>query len=96
MTGRANRIIEQLRRTQPGVRGLDTSIVARTLRAHGLLPSETGWVLHHVFGISMPEAVHVAIVAAEAQGPARVVGPGTLLPSESVCDEAGPIHFGRR
>jgi hypothetical protein len=93
MTGRANEIVAALRRANEQ-RPLDPSLVARTLRRRGLLPSETGWVLHRVFGVSMPEAVHRATLAA-AEGSVRAVRAGKVLPSESLHDEPGPVHFGR-
>lgn len=60
MTRRTDRIIELLGAEVSRGRPLAPAVVAATLRTHGLRPSETGWVLHHVFGIEMPEAVHMA------------------------------------
>jgi 16S rRNA C967 or C1407 C5-methylase (RsmB/RsmF family) len=41
--------------------------VLQSLADSGQRPTEIGWVLHHVFGISMPEAVHKATVYLEGQ-----------------------------
>lgn len=62
MTRRTDRIIELLGSEVARGRRPPPAAVAATLRAHGLLPSEAGWVLHHVFDIEMPEAVHMATV----------------------------------
>lgn len=67
MTRRANHIVEALKREGRGA-GLSPDAMLRVLRAHGLRPSEAGWVLHHVLGISMPEAVHRAEVAVFPSG----------------------------
>ena len=42
--------------------------VMESLADSGKRPSEIGWVLHHVFGIAMPDAVHQATVYLERGG----------------------------
>ena len=60
MTPRADPFIDVfLRLREEGVE-LDLRERARELRLAGLDPSEAGWVLHHVFGLGMAEAVHIA------------------------------------
>ena len=39
--------------------------VAVSLRKVGLRPTETGWVLRHVFGMDMADAVHRATVCVD-------------------------------
>jgi hypothetical protein len=75
MTRRTDRIIELLAAEVAQGRSLPPEVVAATLRSHGLRPSEAGWVLHHVFGTSMPEAVHIATMAVEADDVRSGVAP---------------------
>lgn len=62
MTDRANLYIDRLlKRRDEGVR-MDCESKAVELRQEGLDPVEAGWVLHHVFGRPMGEAVHLATI----------------------------------
>lgn len=92
MTRRADHIIDMLTNELARGRALLPAIVAATLGSHGLRPSETGWVLHHVFGISMPEAVHMATISSAAEDAHITVSPGAFLPTR---DEEGPRHYAR-
>ncbi len=58
MTERSEREICRLQ--EEGTEGASASVVAVDLTAKGFRVLEVGWVLRHVFGISMPEAVHLA------------------------------------
>lgn len=90
MTRRADQIIDMLAMEIAQGRSLVPAIVAATLCAHGLMPSEAGWVLHHVFKISMSEAVHIATVAGLADDNRNAVARGDFLP---VSDREGPRHY---
>ena len=66
MTPRANRIIDILNaENAKGGTPLDVELTASGLLASGLGSTEVGWVLHQAFGLSMPEAVHIATTAPE-------------------------------
>ena len=88
MTRRADRIIDLLIAAIDQGRSLTPAGVVSGLRANGFRPTEVGWVLRHVFGISMPEAVHIATVASEDSR--SEIAQGTFLPLR---DNEGPRHY---
>lgn len=59
MTEKANALIETLKK-RAEIQPLSRVAVEEAIRENLLRPSEGGWVLHHLFGLSMPEAVHRA------------------------------------
>jgi len=65
MTRRSEDLIDHLLRAreQEPEAFLDRTAVARDLRLRNLGPTEAGWVLRHLFGIPMAEAVHLATVS---------------------------------
>lgn len=83
MTRRTDRIIELLGAEVARGRHLAPAAVAGTLRSHGMRPSEAGWVLHHVFGIEMPEAVHIATVMQAAEAARGTVAKDEWPPSHA-------------
>jgi hypothetical protein len=61
MTPRADRLIDILNaeNAKDGT-PFDVELSAACLRQGGFNATEVGWVLHHTFNLSMPEAVHIA------------------------------------
>jgi hypothetical protein len=58
--GRADAMIEEMVRRRESGEAIDPSATAWVALQRGLAPSEAGWVVRHVFGWSMPDAVHLA------------------------------------
>jgi len=58
MTPRTDHLIDLYKK-----RGTPYEEVLREMVDGGYRPTEIGWVLWHVFGLSMPDAVHRATVA---------------------------------
>ena len=90
MTRRADHIIDMLKVEIARGRALAPISVGAALRTAGLRQSEAGWVLHHVFGIPMPEAVHLASGPVTPAHALTVVTRGAFLP---VRDQPGPHHY---
>lgn len=67
MTQRANDCIDALK-SRHADSPLFRDTLIETLLAQGFSPTEIGWVVHHVLGTSMPEAVHLASVRASQNG----------------------------
>lgn len=62
MTERAKQHLQRLRGRPEVQRARGCEETSVDLRQRGLDPVEVGWIVHHLFGRSMGEAVHLATV----------------------------------
>ncbi len=61
MSNRSEFLIDQLLlEREAGDLESDPAAVARGLRLLNLSTTEAGWILRHLFGLAMPDAVHLA------------------------------------
>ena len=92
MTDRANQIIDILLENPEKIEGLMPIDVAALLCHRGFLPSESGWVLRHVFGKGMPEAVHISMEAREHVDSVAERARPSLSRPEALRDDDGNVH----